>query len=590
MDFKGIENSRGWLVRLLVAALLLISLALFWRMILPLQLNGNDEWNVFKEYASSRDAGDIVRETFLPHNNHFIPLHKLLILVMYSIFSVEHLPYNIMSILLLAVALMLFYSFTSEAIEDKAAAALSTLAMGTTSAYYGIMVWAFTHGNILSMIFLLLALIYTHKGLKKGSVRYFIAATTASLVSGLFFTTGLLAAPLASIYVIVYSLTGKRDALKVISARIAILMSSMLLYIPVFLYVIGERVTASKISLSPYLVIKTTLVIIGNMVIKELLPMYMNIITAFDRFMGIDSTSASAVNAKLTIICLTVFTFVALAMFLIYRKAPDKVRSMILFGSVFIASFAGLHAVGRADTYDGGLYTLLSINRYNYFPLTGFFMITAACISHFNKFSGKKVLYAFAALVLGLGAFHQSVLIKASSDLKDLRSSRIKLMSQIAYKMDHTDSVALPLDPGSLDLWKYFSIYKTKDDAVIGSPHMLYILRSHVDVKPEDIVVAKGRADVEKGEIVINKTPAELVISSSQPNNIQHLVFMLKSSGDSDFSLTCKSGSAVVLSNKLKTEKRFYFKYHAMVCPSSNKAILKFDRGTHKIRGLRLYK
>jgi hypothetical protein len=536
-DIFALEGRR-WPVWLIAATILLASFALYWRMFIPYELITGDEWKIFSGYASSRDLGDTVRETLTPHNNHFTPLHKLFVLAMYTIFSVENTPYNLMSILLMAIVLILFYIFVSEDMEDRESAAIATFAMGTTSVFHQIMYWPFLHGHVLSMIFLLLALIGSQRGLKHGGARYFIVASGASFVSALFFTTGFLAAPLASIYIILYALTVKPVPLKTLTLRVSITMAPLLIIVPIYMHFTSGGLADSNTILSPYMLMKIALTMIGNVALMEFIPINPNPYVAVIEFLkerfSINIIDLMSINAILTIPCLTVVLFISICIIHIYTKASAKLRPMILFGTIFIAVFAGLHAAGRGGFYEGGINQMISINRYNFFPSVGLFMIIGTGISHISRRYGKRGFYAAVVIFLSLAVFHQSVLINFSSrNMKEYTTKNPK-MEQLKLIMKNPNSKAFNLKPGQLRMWKYLSIFKTRDDEVISSPEMLYVLRSHMDVKPEDIVVANGRANIEKKSVAVIEGPAEIVISSSRPNKIQHLIFKLKSLDDSD--------------------------------------------------------
>ena len=587
------SKGRRWLVRLLAFTMFLVFLTLFWRMVLSLRFYATDEWSVLSWYASSNDVGDIIRETLRSWNGHFLPLPKLFIFAMYKVFAVEPLPYNFMSILLFAIALMLFYSFTSRAIDDRPAAALATLAMGTTSAYFQVLFWVMLHGHILSMIFLLLALIYAHEGLEQDRTLYFIVGSLASLISALFFTTGLLAAFLAAAYVFLRSLYVKRDTLKAIASKMVILITPMLLFIPIYLSIVVGGIDGSKMNVSPLQSMKLTLFMIGNMVIKEFIPLPMSLTKAIGYFVEINPADIEATNAAIAVVCLAGFFLVALMVVVCYIKASGRLRSTLVFGIVVMVLFAAMHAVGRGTFYENGLQQVIGISRYNFFISVGFFMIMAACIAHYSKRYGNRALYVAAIIVLSLGLLHQSILIKAALIRNNIRSEIYMKTLRIEQKMNTPDSMALLLDsknPEASDLWKYYSIFRSRDEAVIGSANMVYILKSHTNVGPEDIAVTKGHASVGMRETVIVHAPAELIISSPRPNEIQHLVFRIKSYEASMVRMLCKTGDTLILTHQLEVERHWYYEYHALTCPVGNKIILRFAKGKHKLKDIKLYK
>ncbi len=583
------SESGRWHIRLLVAAILLIFLAFFWRMVIHQDFFPDDVWRIMAGFASAEDVGEIAREVFKFENTHFFPLQKLYMLGMYSLFSFNQVPYNIMSIVLFAISLIFYYSFISDAMNDRSAATLSTIAMGTTSAYHQVMFWPLEQSQVFSMIFLLLALIYINKGMEHGGEKYFVAASSASVISALFFTTGLLAAPVATLYLIIRSLSDKPGSLRTMAIRAAILLVPMLVYFPIYLSFNMENYTTSNMVLSPFILMKTALIIIGNLVTSELFPVS-GLFRPIIAFLGkMDSIGIKSADTAISIIFLAVFVILCFAIILLYIKASKKLRPMILFGFFTLVLYASLYAAGRGEYYDGGLDQLLSISRYKHFPSLGLFVIIAACISHFTNNYSKRRLYVATALVLSLALLHQSYLIKVDSYLQSKYIGESEQIEKIELLMKNPKSMAYKFEPGSTHLGKYFSIFKNKDDAIIVTPQMLYVLRSHVDVKPEDIVFAKGSLLNKNDKKVVFEAPAEIIISSSQPNSIQHLVFMLKSYGDSDFRLTCQAGNDVFSTDGLKTDSRWYYKFHAIPCPFGSKLTLKFNKGIHKIKNIRLY-
>lgn len=164
-----------------------------------------DEWLGYARHILLKGSTlkELILYAFTPGLGHYTPLTPLLVYLSFSIFGLNYHAHVLISLILHALVIFLFYNF-SKFFFPKNLAFFSTLLFGLTATSFQGTAWVVANlGTQLSSIFGLLSLIFITKFLTKGRIKFLTLSITVLFVSLLFkeLTVGLfLVLPVAILF------------------------------------------------------------------------------------------------------------------------------------------------------------------------------------------------------------------------------------------------------------------------------------------------------------------------------------------------------------------------------------------------------
>lgn len=200
-----------------------------------------DEWLGYARHIllSGSTPKELVTYAFTPGLGHYTPLNPLLVYLSFVIFGLNYHAHVLVSLVLHACVIFLFYSF-SKFFFPKKLAFLATLLFGLTAASFQGTAWIVADlGTHMSSIFGLLSLILITKFLKLEDKKFLILSITTLIVSLLFkeLTLGLFA--ILPIMILFWG--------KLLNKKQKIRYSSLILFIG-FLYVAFRAIIIFNLS------------------------------------------------------------------------------------------------------------------------------------------------------------------------------------------------------------------------------------------------------------------------------------------------------------------------------------------------------
>ena len=135
-------------------------------------------------------------EAWIMHNDHFIPLSKVLLFFQYLLFGMNNFPYQVVNILILAANTVLLYVYSAEFSRRTVPRVFGALFFGVSVAHWEVTMWETGQQISLALLFLLLCLIFHNRWRRQGDLRLLGVAFLSGLCASCSMDFGLLVLPL----------------------------------------------------------------------------------------------------------------------------------------------------------------------------------------------------------------------------------------------------------------------------------------------------------------------------------------------------------------------------------------------------------
>lgn len=182
MLVKSFDRKDLLFILVCVSVSLVLYTSLFWGFF------QQDEWLGYARHILLKGStpSELIKYSLTPGLGHYTPLTPLLVYLSFSLFGLNYNAHVLISLILHAFVIALFYNF-SKFFFPKKIAFFSTLLFGLTAASFQGTAWVVANlGTHMSSIFGLMSLIFTTKFLA-GKKKRFLALGVAALLTSLLF-------------------------------------------------------------------------------------------------------------------------------------------------------------------------------------------------------------------------------------------------------------------------------------------------------------------------------------------------------------------------------------------------------------------
>lgn len=126
----------------------------------------------------------------LPHNEHFIPIHKLLFYLMFSFFGLNFTPYFVLSICLHLLNLIILWLIVKRLTNHKFFAYMAILLFSVNVTFFEVILQD-NFSALLCSLFMEIAFLFWLKLRQKPEIKYFLITIFSSFVAALSFSVSL---------------------------------------------------------------------------------------------------------------------------------------------------------------------------------------------------------------------------------------------------------------------------------------------------------------------------------------------------------------------------------------------------------------
>lgn len=342
---------------------------------------------------------------FTPHNEHFMPLFKVIFLSMFKLFGLNIAPYMALSIIMHAANCVIFYLLLGLIFpQRKFLPFLLILFFGLNTVYFEILHWFTTFSQALMLCFLLSTLLLLHLGQKKQDKRLYYLSLFTSFFIPMNFSLGFL----GIIFIYAYNklIIDKEIRIFKLYPYIFVWLTYLAIYLSFTLNQILTKSTATSVNIGT--AIQYLFLGFVGMSIKLL------------GFSILVFPFSTGISVLLTLLLLFFVVF-----FFMYFMLNNKNARIGVFknGEVCIFAFSGMFlsyaliAVSRtalsADSF-------LNWGRYHYLPMMFFTILLGAIIPQILGilaliYSRRRVIVLFAIILIMFLANH-FILIRQKSE------------------------------------------------------------------------------------------------------------------------------------------------------------------------------
>ena len=385
---------------------IIVLIVIFWYPIMFENEFFYDDW----AFISTFKAGTPSLGYFLqPHNEHFMPMFKMIFFAMYKLFQANIMPYMALSIVMHIINCLLLFVLLRLIFKGKKLLSyLLTLFFALNVTYFEVLHWFVNLSQALMLMFLIITLVLMHRSVDEDNKKLYYWSLFTSFFIPMNFSMGFL----GIFFVVTYYfliLKGKLlDGIRFLAPYLYVWALYLVTFLTFSLYSIMH-----KPATAPKLTFDAT---------KLVFYFVLGFVGLFIRNLGY-SMLVFPYTTGLAVLFTIIFVVFLFFLLFYYILNPAKQRKPLLWGSGIIAfSLMGIFvcyailAVGRSSLEP---FSFISWGRYHYLPMFFFTILLGAVAPRFfGIFSGifneKRLKALVILLFIGMLMTH-FVLIRQKS-------------------------------------------------------------------------------------------------------------------------------------------------------------------------------